>query len=119
MGEQAADRHAHVIKVGRWQMPVRQISLDRSIEVDPPLLNQPHHPPGSNRLGDRSDLKRGIQRDRHIVLLVRQATTSGPGNLAVVDQPDGRSRNPKSLQQSGHHRIELSGKLAHPNQRRQ
>ena len=106
MAEQAPHRHLVAVELRRRQLPARQVASDRRVELELPLLDQPHHPPGGHGLRDRRRLEDGLHADGAIALSVRKAKPARPEDCAIVNDRHGRARNLMLPQETGHRPVE-------------
>src|SRR3954464_5480562 len=76
-----------------WYQP-REKGGQAIVVAKPPLLDEHHDRHGDERLGDRTQIKRTVRRDRPLRFHVREAVTLAASDLAVID---GKERGARML----------------------
>jgi hypothetical protein len=74
-------------KVVLWDVPCRQIAIDRCIKIDQALFNQLQSQTGGNGFADRSSCEHGLRLNGHPANL-NMPKSSSICDLAIFDQTD-------------------------------
>ena len=102
VAQQASRRYLAIVytRIGGRQVPARQISLNRRVEVDLSLLRERHHSPRRHRLRDRGDLKDRLARDGCALLAIGKSESARPGQGAILDEGNRDSRHIRLLHEA-------------------